>query len=129
MFQSPNTEAENNVINFLNTLDIDFKFINAKEINRIDNNQFEALYYQGNKELLNAQNIISIIGTRKPSHQGTQTAVKLVADLAKTLNPVFVSGLATGIDTCNMKAAFKTDTIEKLTHETLKEVLKINMEE
>lgn len=108
--QIPNENVRAEVTAFLKHINTDFNFMSSKEINRVNNHQFEALYYKGNKELLNARNIFSIIGTRRPSLEGMKKTIELVTDLAKTLNPVFVSGLALGIDTYAMKTAFNCNS-------------------
>ena len=54
------------------------------------------LYYKGNADL-NANRIIGIVGTRKPSAHGVAACEELVEGL-KAYNPVIISGLAYGID-------------------------------
>jgi len=61
------------------------------------------LYLKGDVDL-NAEKIISIVGTREASDYGRALCEKLVADLAP-FNPVIVSGLAYGIDVYAHKAA------------------------
>ena len=56
-----------------------------------------ALYILGNKNILNEQINISIIGCREYSEYGKQTAKKLAFELTKE-NITIVSGLAKGID-------------------------------
>lgn len=54
------------------------------------------LYYQGNADL-NVQKVVSIVGTRAPSHQGKVRVEKIVEELKKH-DCLIVSGLAFGID-------------------------------
>lgn len=61
------------------------------------------LYYKGNANL-NADKIISIVGTRDATEYGKKMCEKLVEDLS-SLNVMIVSGLAYGIDICAHKAA------------------------
>ncbi|CAN5328284.1 DNA-processing protein DprA [soil metagenome] len=61
------------------------------------------LYFKG-KANLNAQKVISIVGTREATDYGKQVCEKLIADLSG-YNPIIVSGLAYGIDICAHKAA------------------------
>jgi DNA processing protein len=63
------------------------------------------LYYRGNANL-NAQKIISIIGTRNNSEYGKALTEKLVEDL-KEQQVIIVSGLAFGIDAIEHKAALQ----------------------
>ena len=63
------------------------------------------LFYKGNADL-NAQKIISVVGTRSPTEYGKQTAERLIRELAP-YGPVIVSGLAYGIDSVSHKAALK----------------------
>ncbi len=65
------------------------------------------LYAKGNMDL-NAQKIVSIVGTRKATVKGKAFAEKLVEEIAPH-NPVIVSGLAYGIDICAHKAALKNN--------------------
>lgn len=55
------------------------------------------LYFKGNIESLNAQKSVAIVGTRRASYYGLETAFKLSRDLA-SYNINIVSGLALGID-------------------------------
>ncbi len=54
------------------------------------------LYYKGNTDL-NANKIVAIVGTRKPTDYGKAVCEKLVEEL-KAYNVIVVSGLAYGID-------------------------------
>ena len=63
------------------------------------------LYYKGNAPL-NADRIVGVIGTRKPSFYGTATCEKIVNEL-KDYNVLIVSGLAYGIDVTAHRAALK----------------------
>jgi DNA processing protein len=62
------------------------------------------LYYKGNIDL-NADRVVGIVGTRKPSDYGCQKTAELVRDLAGT-SIVIVSGLAYGVDYLAHKTAF-----------------------
>ncbi|PKP51271.1 MAG: DNA-protecting protein DprA [Bacteroidetes bacterium HGW-Bacteroidetes-12] len=74
------------------------------------------LYTKGNMSL-NAQKVISIVGTRKATDYGREFCEKLVADLAPH-QPLIVSGLAFGIDICAHKAAINNNlsTVAALAH-------------
>jgi DNA processing protein len=65
------------------------------------------LYTKGNLDL-NAQKVISIVGTRKATVKGKAFTEKLVEEIALH-NPIIVSGLAYGIDICAHKAALKNN--------------------
>lgn len=54
------------------------------------------LFFRGNTNL-NAAKVVAIVGTRQPSIQGKAFCEKLIQDLIP-YNPLFVSGLAYGID-------------------------------
>jgi len=58
----------------------------------------ETLYISGDEKLLREHPRVSIIGTRKPSDKGIQTAKEITQFLTQK-RVVIVSGLATGIDT------------------------------
>ncbi len=74
------------------------------------------LYYRGNADL-NANKIVSVVGTRNHSEYGRHQCEKLVEDLGEQKVTV-ISGLAFGIDTIAHKAALKNnlDTIGVLAH-------------
>ena len=74
------------------------------------------LFYKGEADL-NAQRIISIIGTRNHSDYGKNLTEKLVKDLGY-LNVLVVSGLAFGIDAISHKTAIKNNlsTVGVLAH-------------
>jgi len=74
------------------------------------------LYYKGNADL-NAQKVISIVGTRAATDYGKEVTQKLVEDLS-IYSPLIVSGLALGIDICAHKAALKNNlqTVGVLAH-------------
>jgi len=74
------------------------------------------LYYKGNADL-NAQKIISVVGTREATEYGKELTDKLINDLAP-YNTTIVSGLAYGIDIQAHKAALdnKLPTICGLAH-------------
>ncbi|MBC7937109.1 MAG: DNA-protecting protein DprA, partial [Rhizobacter sp.] len=74
------------------------------------------LYYRGNADL-NADKIISVVGTRNHSEYGKQVCEKLVEELSEE-NILIVSGLAFGIDTIAHRTALKTNlnTVGVLAH-------------
>ena len=74
------------------------------------------LFQSGNVNLKN-QRIISIVGTRKVTTNGTMFCEKLVEQLV-TYNPVIVSGFAYGVDITSQKAAIKNNlqTVGCLAH-------------
>ncbi len=74
------------------------------------------LYQLGNADL-NAEKIIGIVGTRKPTEYGKQFCEKLLEDLSGTGTTV-ISGMAYGIDVCAHKAALKNQlpTVGVLAH-------------
>lgn len=74
------------------------------------------LYYKGNVNL-NAEKIISIVGTRDATEYGKKVCEKLIADLAAH-QVLIVSGLAYGIDICAHKAALDNNlpTVCTLAH-------------
>lgn len=65
------------------------------------------LYCKGKMDL-NAQKIVSIVGTRQASDYGKKICVNIVEELV-THNVLVVSGLAYGIDICAHKAALKNN--------------------
>ncbi|MDR0541924.1 MAG: DNA-processing protein DprA [Dysgonamonadaceae bacterium] len=76
------------------------------------------LYFKG-KSNLNAQKIISIVGTRNASPYGKETVENLLQNIAEAYpEAVIVSGLAYGIDICAHKNALKNHlpTIGVLAH-------------
>lgn len=74
------------------------------------------LFSKGNTNL-NAAKIVAVVGTRKPTMQGRLFCEKLVQDLTP-YNPLFVSGLAYGIDiTMHQKCLdFKLPNIGVVAH-------------
>lgn len=74
------------------------------------------LYYKGNSDL-NAEKIVSVVGTRTPSLDGKILTEKLINDLQKT-GCLIVSGLAYGIDIEAHKSALNCglETIGVLAH-------------
>ncbi len=74
------------------------------------------LYFKGNTNL-NAEKMISIVGTREATDYGKRICEKLIGDLAQH-NVTIVSGLAYGIDICAHKAAHDNNlpTICTLAH-------------
>lgn len=63
------------------------------------------LYYKGNADL-NAQKIVSVVGTRTPSAYGKQMTEQLIAELTG-LGCLVVSGLAYGVDILAHKEALE----------------------
>ncbi|MDF2438781.1 MAG: protecting protein DprA [Bacteroidota bacterium] len=61
------------------------------------------MYFKGQADL-NAEKIISIVGTREATDYGRELCEKLIADLSG-FNPLIVSGLAYGIDIYAHRAA------------------------
>lgn len=74
------------------------------------------LYYKGTADL-NAEKILSVVGTRMPSEYGKFLTEKLIADL-KQSGVLIVSGLAYGIDVCAHKAALQNglETVGVMAH-------------
>ena len=76
------------------------------------------LFYRGTADL-NAQRIISIVGTRQATNYGQEIIRRFVSDM-KTLAPdvIIVSGLAYGVDICAHRSAIENgiDTIGVLAH-------------
>lgn len=74
------------------------------------------IYYKGNADL-NAERVVSIVGTRRATDYGRRICNEIVEELA-SLNILVVSGLAYGIDTCAHKAALNNElrTIGILAH-------------
>ncbi|GHT76930.1 DNA processing protein DprA [Bacteroidia bacterium] len=65
------------------------------------------LYYKGNANL-NAEKIISIVGTRNASGYGREITEKIIQDVSVVYPELLiVSGLAYGIDICAHKSALK----------------------
>ena len=65
------------------------------------------IYTLGNANL-NAQHIVSVVGTRRATEYGKDLCSSLVSDLARLLpGTLIVSGLAYGIDVCAHRAAIK----------------------
>lgn len=74
------------------------------------------LYFKGNVNL-NAEKMVSVVGTREATDYGKSLCEKLIADLA-VHNVTVISGLAYGIDICAHKAAMenKLSTVCVLAH-------------
>lgn len=74
------------------------------------------LYYKGNANL-NADKIVSVVGTRTPSVYGKLSTEKLIEDLVQS-GCLIVSGLAYGIDITSHKAALDhgLNTVGVLAH-------------
>jgi DNA processing protein len=65
------------------------------------------IYFKGTCDL-NAQQIVSIVGTRKITDYGRRVCEELIADLADTLpDLIIVSGLAYGVDITAHRSALK----------------------
>ena len=76
------------------------------------------IYTLGNANL-NAQHIVSVVGTRHATEYGKELCQHFITDLARLLpDTLIVSGLAYGIDVCAHKAALKASlpTIGVLAH-------------
>ena len=66
------------------------------------------LYYKGNSAALQAQHIVSIVGTRHATPYGKNFVETLVKDISETCpDTLIVSGLAYGIDVAAHRAAMK----------------------
>lgn len=61
------------------------------------------MYYKGNADL-NAEKIISVVGTRKPSEYGKEKTAELISELKET-GALILSGLAYGVDVLSHKTA------------------------
>ncbi len=74
------------------------------------------LYFKGHTNL-NAEKMISIVGTRDATEYGKKICEKLISDLAP-YNVTIVSGLAYGVDICAHKSAIENNlpTICTLAH-------------
>jgi DNA processing protein len=65
------------------------------------------IYFKGNADL-NAQRIVSIVGTRKATHYGQELTEALISGLSSLFPDLLVvSGLAYGIDVCAHRNALK----------------------
>jgi DNA processing protein len=66
------------------------------------------LYFRGNADL-NAEKIISIVGTRNATHYGKEVTETLIEDISKTYpETLIVSGLAYGIDIYAHRGALRS---------------------
>lgn len=74
------------------------------------------LYYKGKADL-NAEKIIGVVGTRKPSEYGKEKTIELINDLSET-GALIISGLAYGVDVYAHKAALDNNlnTVGVLAH-------------
>ena len=74
------------------------------------------LYYKGNADL-NAEKIVAVVGTRKPSDYGKQLTESLIHDLQQS-GALIVSGLAYGVDVLAHREALdaQLDTVGVLAH-------------
>lgn len=66
------------------------------------------LYYRGNRQLLQQQNFLTIVGSRTLTHYHQQATEKLIKDLANS-NLAIVSGLAIGIDSLSHQSALNNN--------------------
>lgn len=112
------TRAENE-IQFLEKYNIQPLFITDEKYPKRLLNCYDSpslLFYKGSADL-NAQRIISIIGTRNHTEYGKQVTEKIIRDLADR-GIVIISGLAFGIDAIAHKAALRNDiaTVGVLAH-------------
>jgi DNA processing protein len=76
------------------------------------------IYFKGKCDL-NAQRIISIVGTRKPSDYGRELTEKLIGELSSLFpDTLIVSGLAYGIDIASHQSALRRQlpTVGVLAH-------------
>lgn len=64
------------------------------------------LYMKGNSQLIHERKILSVVGTRKPSHYGESAITRILPRLIEN-EYVIVSGLAVGIDTCAHQVAMQ----------------------
>ncbi len=67
------------------------------------------LYYKGHADL-NAEKIVAVVGTRKPSDYGKEKTKEIVSDL-KEHNVLVLSGLAYGVDVIAHKTALDNDML------------------
>jgi len=66
------------------------------------------LYAKGDLTTLQANYILAVVGTRKPTLYGKQVCKKIITDLVEAgVRPVIVSGLAYGIDYCAHQTALE----------------------
>jgi DNA processing protein len=74
------------------------------------------LFYKGNADL-NAEKIIAVVGTRRPSEYGRQKTEELISDLDES-GALIISGLAYGIDVLAHKSALDCglNTVGVLAH-------------
>lgn len=74
------------------------------------------LYHRGNANL-NAKRIVAVVGTRKPTVQGTSFCEEMLEQLLP-YDPLIISGLAYGIDICAHRKALelKLPTVGVLAH-------------
>lgn len=75
------------------------------------------LFIEGDPELLHQENVIAVVGTRKPSKGGVEASKRLAVHLAQN-DVVILSGLAEGIDAVAHQAAvdFRVPTVAVLGH-------------
>lgn len=81
------------------------------------NNDCPILLYQIGDANLNAEKIIAIVGTRKPTEYGKNFCESFINEIAGT-NATIISGMAYGVDICSHKAALKNNlpTVGVLAH-------------
>src|ERR1043166_8458195 len=95
---------------FIEKFKLNFLFITDKEYPQRLLNCYDSptlLFYKGTADL-NANKIISIIGTRNNTEYGRSVTEKLIKDFAEQ-NVLIISGLAFGIDAIAHKAALKNE--------------------
>jgi len=88
-----------------------YTFLDKKYPNRLKQCEDApiVLFHKG-KTSLNKTIHISIVGTRKASEYGKYHCDKIISELkSQGFNPVIISGLAYGIDSCAHKAALEHD--------------------
>jgi len=125
----PKTYGQLNLSEALRKAEEEMKFIEKNNIDvlfytdprypkrlKICNDSPVLLFSKGNADL-NAQRIISVVGTRNASEYGKQLCQQLVEEL-QPYNVLIVSGLAYGIDVCAHKECVKQNvpTVGVLAH-------------
>lgn len=114
-FSLMQTDIKNNniddYIDLLHSRGIELVTINSKLypkcLKEIDNPP-RVLYCKGDVKLLNNDNIIAIVGTRKPTNYGKTITEKLARELTEN-GLVIISGLADGVDTISHRASVENN--------------------
>ncbi len=120
VFKSKNVlERAEKEMRFIETNSVKPLFFTDKDYPQRLRNCYDSpvmLYYNGNSDL-NAEKIVSVVGTRTPSAYGKLMTEKFIEEL-KGSGCLIVSGLAYGIDITAHKAAMDNglDTIGVLAH-------------